>query len=275
MAKREVLLQSIAVVIFAVICFVFFRFACSADLFRKEQVDDLFTMSTFLSYLNKPAWFVCYAGNALISIVGLSGAPVLVTFVLLLEWWILISVLKRFRVGEMAPLYAFLPIVLEWGTYCHPGYLLHSILSTIVALFIFWRYTYIKNKWLSMLAGLLALPVIYFLAGNRLNIFVLLVLFYETCKEPKRWLYWCLLLVAGSIVPVWMGHFYSLTQEQAYLYPHNGLPAFFPPILFCFSLLLLQMKRFREMPCRVVPVTVMTCVLLALLGSVIYTYADF
>ena len=88
MAKREVLLQSIAAVIFAVICFVFFRFACSADLFRKEEVDTLLTMSTFLSYLSKPAWLVCYAGNALISIVELAGAPVLITFVLLLEWWI-------------------------------------------------------------------------------------------------------------------------------------------------------------------------------------------
>lgn len=136
-------------------------------------------------------------------------------------------------------------------------------------------YTCIKNKWLSVLAGLLALPLIYFLAGNRLNFFVLLILFYETGKEPKRWLYWGLLLVTGVFMPVWMMHFYSLTQEQAYLYPHNGLPSFFPPLLFCFSLLFLQIRKFRDMPIRVLPVIVTVCILLALLGIFIFLIADF
>ncbi|WP_456087011.1 DUF6057 family protein [Parabacteroides sp.] len=275
MAKKEVLLQSIAVVIFGVACFAFFKFVCPVAFFLKEQTDGLFMLGAFASYLAKPAWLVCYSGNVLMSFGGSSGAPFLITLILILEWWLLTLVLKRFDVGEMASLYAFLPIMLEWGGYCYPTYLLPSILATVVSLLLFLGYTYINNKWLSILAGLLALPVIYFLAGNRLNFFVLLVLFYETGKEPKRWLYWSLLLVTGIFMPIWLGHFYSLTQEQAYLYPHHGMPSFFPPLLFCFSLLFLQIKKFRDMPISALSVIVMVGILSALLGSFIFLIADF
>lgn len=275
MAKREVLLQSVAAVIFGLMCFAFFRFVYPSGFFQKEQAEGLFTLGSFVSYLTKPAWLVCYSGNVLMAFGGPSGAPFLITLILLFEWWLLTLVLKRFNVGGMASLYAFLPVMLEWGGYCYPTYLLRSILATIIALSLFLGYTCIKNKWLSVLAGLLALPLIYFLAGNRLNFFVLLILFYETGKEPKRWLYWSLLLVTGVFMPVWMMHFYSLTQEQAYLYPHNGLPSFFPPLLFCFSLLFLQIRKFRDMPIRVLPVIVTVCILLALLGIFIFLIADF
>ena len=275
MAKNGFLLQGIAAVLFVVMCFAFFRFVSPSDLFLKEQTGALFTEESFISYLDKPAWLVCYGANLLMSLCGVSGAPYLITFVLLFEWWLLTLILKRFNVGGMAPLYAFLPIVLEWGGYCHPAYQLHSILSTIVALAIFWGYTFIKNKWWYMIAGLMALPVIYFLAGNRLNVFILLILLYEAEKNTKHWFYWGLLLVAGIVLPGWMGHFYLLPEEQAYLYPHPGLPAFFPAILFCFSLLLLQMEKFRNMPVRVMPVTVTTCLMFVLLGVSIYSFADF
>ncbi|MEY8486793.1 DUF6057 family protein [uncultured Parabacteroides sp.] len=275
MAKREILLQSIAAILFGAMCFAFFRFVYPSDFFQKEQAEGLFTLGSFASYLDKPAWLVRYGGKVLMSFCGPSGAPFLITLVLLLEWRLLTLILKRFNVGGMASLYAFFPVVLEWGGYCHPTYLLHSILSTIVSLSLFWGYTYIRNKWLSVLAGLLALPAIYFIAGNRLNFFVLLILFYEIGKDYRRWVYWGLLLVTGIMMPIWMGHFYSLSQEQAYLYPHNGLPSFFPPILFCFSLLLLQMKKFRNMAVRALPVMATACTLLVLLGTFILLLADF
>lgn len=275
MAKKSFLLQSITAVIFVVMCFAFFRFVFPSDLFQKESTGVLFTIESFSSYLDKPAWLACYGGNLLMSLCGPHGAPYMITFVLLLEWWLLAVILKRFNIGEMAPLYALFPVVLEWGAYCHSSYLLHSILSTVVALFIFWGYTFIKNKWWCMFVGLIVLPVIYVLAGNRLNVFILLVLLYEAGKDVKRWLYWGLLLIAGIVLPGWMGNLYSLPEDQAYLYPHPGLPAIFPAILFCFSLLVLQMERFRDMPIRIWPVTVTTSLMLALLIVSIYSFADF
>lgn len=275
MAKKGFLLQSISAIIFAVMCFAFYQFVFPSDYFQKEQTGALFTMDSFIAYLDKPAWLACYGGNLLMSLCGPSGAPFLITVVLLLEWWILTLILKRFKIGEMAPLYAFLPVMLEWGAYCHPIYLLHSILSTVVGLSIFLGYTFIKNKWWCMFAGLMALPVIYILAGNRMNLFILLGLLYEAGKNTRRWLYWGVLLIAGIVLPGWMGDLYSLPEEQAYLYPHPGLPAFFPAILFCFSLFVLQMSKFRDMPVRIWPVTITTCFMLVLLVVSIYSFADF
>ena len=70
MAKREVLLQSVAAVIFGLMCFAFFRFVYPSGFFQKEQAEGLFTLGSFVSYLTKPAWLVCYSGNVLMAFGG-------------------------------------------------------------------------------------------------------------------------------------------------------------------------------------------------------------
>lgn len=89
MAKREILLQSIAAILFGAMCFAFFRFVYPSDFFQKEQAEGLFTLGSFASYLDKPAWLVRYSGKVLMSFCGPSGAPFLITLVLLLEWRLL------------------------------------------------------------------------------------------------------------------------------------------------------------------------------------------
>ncbi|RHJ85389.1 DUF6057 family protein [Parabacteroides sp. AM08-6] len=275
MVKKVVLLQGIAIGIFAIACVWFFQSFYSGDFLKGEGNAFLYTIDYFISYGDKPAWLACYAGDFLMSLSTPQGFPYLLTAILLLEWWLIFRILKKFDVGEMAFLFAFFPIMFEWGGYCNSNYLLSSVLSFIISLSVFFEYTQIRNVKASMVFGLLSLPVIYVLAGNRLNTFVILILLYEAGKNRKQWGYWLVLLIACGFLPNLMQHLYHMSGEQAYLYPYYGIPALFPAILFCFSLLLLQIKSIRDMRISISSVSVTIVVLLAALVASIGFYADY
>lgn len=277
MAKKVVSLPGVATTLFAVICFSFFYFIYPQDLFLKEQIVGFsYTSESFISYLSKPAWLACWLSDSLMHFfIPMNGGAFLLTGVLLLEWWLLILILRRFNVGEMSALYAFIPIMLEWGGYCNSDYGMTSILSLIIALSVFLGYTHIKGDRGTMLLGLLSLPLIYSLAGSRLYIMVILVLLYEAEKNKKRWIYWFFLLFVGMMLPEFLQGIYSLTEEQAYRYPHISIFAFFPAILFCFSILLLQIKKLGGMKVNTLSVSVTTLMLLFLLTVSVISQADF
>lgn len=275
MDKRERLLLGVITGIFALSCIVFFQFFGSGHLFGKEQVVNLASLpSTVSECLNKPAWLACSLAEVLSSLlVPIGGGPLLVTVVLLFEWWGFTIILKRFNVGEMAFLYALLPVALEWGTYCSPKYHLASILSLILVLFLFYGYTLIKNKWLSMLSGFTLLFVVYSLVGSRLFVFVILVLMYEAEIGEKRWGYWALLLITGIVLPEFLKSVYSLSEADAYQYPHPWLPAFFPGIMVAAVLVFVQFKAIRNMRANVWSVSVMSGLLILILISSVLSHA--
>ena len=140
-------------------------------------------------------------------------------------WLASLFILRKFNVGDMAPLYALFPVVMEWGTYCSPYYHLNSILSLVIVLYIFCGYIQIKVKWLSWVTGSILLFAVYCMVGSRLFIFVILVLLYEAEIGEKHWVYWALLLITGTVLPEFLKELYSLSEEQAYQFPRS-LPAF-------------------------------------------------
>ena len=140
-------------------------------------------------------------------------------------------------------MYALFPVILEWGTYCSHYYHLNSILSLVLTLYIFCGYTLIKTKWLSWIAGFALLFVVYSLVGSRLFIFVILVLLYEAEIGEKHWVYWALLLITGILLPEFLKELYSLSEEDAYQYPHAWLPAFFPAIVLACVLVATQFEK--------------------------------
>ena len=277
MAKRNILLQSITAGMLVVICVFFFWYIVPESLFLKEQVPQFSnTINNFLSYLDKPAWLVCYVGNLFTHLfIPLGGGPILIAMAIMLEWWLLVLILKRFNIGEMAFLYALFPIMLEWGCYCNEKYLLLSIFSFTLSLAIFLLYTYINNSKWSIFWGLMFLPLIYFLAGNRLTIYLVMILLYEANKDEKRWLFWLILLVIGGVFPNLMRYVYGISQEQAYLYPNTNVMSFFPAMLFCASLFVLQTKTLRRVQVSVCSVSVTTMALLAVLGISVSLCASF
>ena len=172
MDKKEKLLQKRVAGLFALLCVIFFQFFDSDHLFLKEEVVSVASLPEVLvGYWGKPAWLACSMAKVLTSLfVPVGGGAVLITAVLMLEWWASLFILRKFNVGDMAPLYALFPVVMEWGTYCSPYYHLNSILSLVIVLYIFCGYIQIKVKWLLgdgvyfVVCGLLygGEPVVYF-----------------------------------------------------------------------------------------------------------------
>ena len=206
MDKKEKLLQKRVAGLFALLCVIFFQFFDSDHLFLKEEVVSVASLPEVLvGYWGKPAWLACSMAKVLTSLfVPVGGGAVLITAVLMLEWWASLFILRKFNVGDMAPLYALFPVVMEWGTYCSPYYHLNSILSLVIVLYIFCGYIQIKVKWLSWVTGFILLFAVYCMVGSRLFIFVILVLLYEAEIGEKHWVYWALLLITGTVYGLYL-----------------------------------------------------------------------
>lgn len=277
MSKKKGLVQGVVAGILVLLCFLFFQFIVPSHLFLKEQVASLpFLFGSIAGYLDKPAWLACFLGDYLSALfIPMGGGALLITLILIIEWYAFALILKRFHVGEMRWIFALFPVVLEWGTYCSPIYHLCSILSLIITLFVVQGYTLIRNRTVAMIVGFLMLLVVYSLAGSRLFILVIPVLLYEAEIGEKRWIYWTLLLLAGIVVPGIMKSVYSISEEVAYQYPHRGLSAFFPAILFCFELYAVQFKTIRNMRVSVWSVTISAVLLLLLLSVAVISHVGF
>ena len=275
MDKKEKLLQKRVAGLFALLCVIFFQFFDSDHLFLKEEMVSVASLPEVLvGYWGKPAWLACSMAKVLTSLfVPVGGGAVLITAVLMLEWWASLFILRKFNVGNMAPLYALFPVVMECGTYCSPYYHLNSILSLVIVLYIFCGYIQIKEKWLSWVTGFVLLFVVYCMVGSRLFIFVILVLLYEAEIGEKHWVYWALLLITGTVLPEFLKELYSLSEEQAYQYPQAWLPAFFPAIMLACVLVATQFKKVRYMQISVWSVSVTSGLLLVLLSLTVFSHA--
>lgn len=275
MNQKEARMQMAVIGVFALSCVIFFNYFCSDYLFLKEHISgSIGVAELFSTYSDKPAWLAVSLADKLSSwFIPIGGGAFLLTVVLLLEWLGSVWVLRRFHVGEMAYIYALLPIIIEWGTYCNPNYHLYSILSLVITLYLFCGYTYIKNKWLSALSGIILLFVIYSLAGSRLFSFVILVLMYEGETEKKRWGYWALLFLLGTMLPELLKDKFMLTEDEAYQYPHPWLPGFFPAIMITFLLVITQFKGVRHMSANMISVSLMSGLLIALLAFTVYCHS--
>ena len=277
MSKKERLLQGVVVGIFVLSCIAFFQFFGSDYLFEKEQVVNLSSLSGAVSEcLGKPAWLACSLAKIFSSLlIPIGGGALLVTVILLLEWWFFTCILKRFHVGEMAFLYALLPVVLEWGSYCSPKYHLASILSLVITLLLFCGYMAVKNKLLSMLIGFVLLLTVYALVGSRLFVYVILVLLYEAELGEKRWIYWALFLITGFVFPEFLKEVYGLTEALVYQYPSPWLPAFFPAITIASVLVVTQFKAIRHMRANVWSVSIMSGLLVLFVIASVFSHAVF
>ena len=180
---------------------------------------------------------------------------------LLIQWWLATNVIKKFRVGNMASVYALFPAAIIWILYSGPVSLA-SAFSFIILLCAFLLYTPIHSLRLSIAAGFLLLPAVYLLAGARLICLVLLILLYEDLHGRRRWFYWSMLALAAFFVPECMNFYYRL-GEKAYLYPYVVLASVLPGICLCFGLLLLRVHYFRRI--RLSPLNLSVSLLLFIL----------
>ncbi|MDR1645852.1 MAG: DUF6057 family protein [Tannerellaceae bacterium] len=207
----------------AVCCFSFFQFLLPYHLFFKEQMQlFLLTWEYFLSYQDKPAWLACYAGDFLTQFFYLrGGGAATLSLVLLVEYLLTVSVLRRIGWKRYAAPFALLPTGVDAFLHCGLYYGLAASTSVILTLFAFLLFTQIKPPTWTLLGGLLVLPCLHAMAGASFILFPVLVAIYAWRRGGSglRRYVPVLLIPVALLYPTVARPCYLLTIGQAYRYP--------------------------------------------------------
>ncbi len=275
--RKEILFLLVLAVVLAVGSFLFFQYAYPAHLFLKEQLQlYLFTSDYFLSYFAKPAFLACNIGDFLTQFFYLrGGGAIVLTLLLLVEWGLTVQVLRRWRFGLLAPLFALFPVVAEWVLHTGLLYTVASTVSVILLLVIYTLYSRIRNSWSSMLIGGLLTCLLYVLVGSVSLLFPLLVIGQDLIDGKGRWLYWLALILLAVTIPVVLRDTYLLTMRQVYLYPFVSVRHLVGVGLLVAVMFLSLFDKIRTAPMDVSAFSVLSVCLLILLGTGIAWKANF
>jgi hypothetical protein len=247
--------------------FLYFQFIVPYHLFFKEQIQlFLYTSGYFRSCFSKPGGLACYAGDFLTQLLYLrGGGAIVVSLILLVEWRLICKILKIFGTGRLAPLWALFPVVAEWLVYSEISFSIAMSFVFILTLLVFWFYTLIKNDTVSILTGIILLPVLYFSVGAGMFLFPFLVLLHDICKGKKRYFYWIILTVCAGILSFLIHHTYLLTLKQAYFYPYISVKNGFAILMFSLIILLINNKLAKRLTLTVPSVLITVVLILSFL----------
>lgn len=234
-----------------VLCFLFFFFIQPYHLLYEEQMQlFLFSSDYFLSYLTKPGWLACYAGDFLTQFYYIKGGgATIISLVLGLELFLLSSIFSRIGKRENG-LYAVIPVLIQWFLYLDPDYRLSSSIAFLFALCFFLFYTCIKKQHVAGMVAVLSAPVLYTMIGGHFLTFILLVIVFDiVCRRFSSFPYWLLLIGEGIACPLLLREYYLLTIRQAFFYPADKIISLLPTLLLICLLigyiLSLQKRSFR------------------------------
>lgn len=243
-SREEVNNRLVVAIILAIAVFCFFQFTLPYHLFLKEQTQlYLLTANHFLSYFAKPAWMARNLGEFLTQFFFLrGGGATVLTLLFLVEWVLVMYLLRSFRIHHFVPLYALFPVVAEWIMHTTLEYQVSHTLSVTLLLFFYGLYTLFRNKWSSWIVGLLLGGILYSLVGVTALLFPLFVIVYDAVNKRKSWLFWPMLIALTVFVPYQLRNTYLLTEEQAWIYPFTKPEQLLPVVLLigCIPLLLLD-----------------------------------
>ncbi len=275
--QKEIRFLWVLAVILAVGCFSFFQYAYSAHLFLKEQLQlYLFTSDYFLSYLAKPAALACNIGDFLTQFFYLrGGGAVVLTILLLVEWYLVVQVLRRWQFGVLAALFALFPILAEWVLHTDLLYAVASTVSIILLILVYLLYSRIRGTWQSTLAGGVLMCVSYILFGSVSLLFPLLVIVQDLIDGKGRWLYGIVLILLSLSIPMMLRDTYLLTIKQVYLYPFGAVGQLAGAGLLVLVMFVALCDKIRVAPMNVMAFTVLSACLLLLLGVGIGWKANF
>ena len=260
-------------------CFFYFLYVVPYHIGFKEQMQMfVFSSSNVMSYFSKPAVFACLGGDFLTQfLLFKAGGAAVITLLLATEWWLIVLTLKRFSVKaqhttyskEMLYVVALLPVIVEWISI--PKYLFSLDLSVsfIIALSTFLIYTKTHGK-ISVITGILLIPVLYLIAGASVFLFVILVILYDIFCGRKRYFYLAVLLGVVISLPVLVRHSCLLALKQAYFYPYpdiiQGLS------LITLALLVLILVCLRNLKLKILkPVIIFIVVVSLLIAGLVKT----
>jgi hypothetical protein len=229
---KEMQMKAMIAFVLLVGCFFYFQWIVPYHLYFKEQIQlFVFSFGEFLSYFSKPGGLACLSGDFLTQFLYLKGGGAIVVSLLLFIKWLLVSkILHLLGTKALTPLLALFPVIAEWVVFCGISFSIAMSMAFLFPLLFFWFYTGIRNPIVSTLSGILFVPILYFLTGNAVILFPLLVLFYDINRKNTPILYWLILFALAGILPYLLHLDFLLTIKQAYFYPFltlkNGLSVF-------------------------------------------------
>jgi hypothetical protein len=228
--------------------FLFFQFFYPYHLFFKEQIQlFLFSSDYFLAYFSKPAWLAAYTGDFLTQLFYLrGGGAIVLSLIFLLEWLVGSIVIKRIFSSTKASVWALLPVIADWILHLE---ILHSVsvsIGFVAVLLLFLIYTFISNRWLSIVSVPIVIFTGYWLAGMAILILPVLIVARDFNQGRFSLLKWIVAIVLVVTIPLAFRHHYLLTTLQAYIYPAIQVESLFLPAAFVFMLTgVFLLKRFE------------------------------
>lgn len=205
-------------------CFLYFRFAVPYHTGIKEHIQlFIFSSSHMLPYFFKPAVIACLGGDFLTQFLYFkSGGAIVITLLLAAEWRLIYLTFKRFPIVDTWHAASLLPVIIECICLPHLSFSLALPVSFILALSTFLAYARTTGK-ISILTGILLIPVLYLTGGASVFLFLILAILYDIHCRQRSFVYGALLAGLAFAVPVIFKYSFLLTIKQVFLYPYPDI----------------------------------------------------
>lgn len=209
----------VGVLLFLIACWAYLNFGVRYEIIFKEQMG-MFMMSSesIALYLAKPAILTEIVGEFLTQFFAIDAlGPVLFTLAFGLIWLGLNKAFRRIGLGDASSTLALIPLVLELVSVTSQAYTFSTTLGLLVAVWVFVACSYVKNEKVLLGVYLVALPLVYLLAGSHMITALILFLMLR-----RRNILPALGVgVAALLIELFIGRHMGLDLVQTLYYPLN------------------------------------------------------
>ncbi|PZX16823.1 hypothetical protein LX69_01637 [Breznakibacter xylanolyticus] len=202
--------------------FLFYQFAYPHHLYFKEQnLLFLWDISAVLDYMSESGWLAHLLGDFFTQFFYLQGGGALVlTFWLMVEWWLVSRMLRDVTQHASASWWAVLPVMVDAGLHTS---LLHGLEWTMAVLLgsvFYFLLSFRLRRWGLLMVSVLLIMAGWWLCGAVVLVAPLMWVMHGLMPQKRDWWRWLLpSLVVAVLLPLAGRYHYLQTIRQAYVCP--------------------------------------------------------
>jgi hypothetical protein len=283
--RRNNIPGRVIIIVLFLSCFIFFAVFYQYHVYFTEQLQIFqLTISHFLNYFSKPAFFASYLGDFFTQFYYLTGGgAVVITSALALFWFAVSQLLRKINFNNSLILLSVLPVVISWIALCSTEFPVSNIISLIISVLAAYLYISILKRRNRLMAAIFMLPLLYIAAGSNFYLLAIIAVCYEIYTNNSGKIYHALLLCAITVfVPFALKNHYLLTTSQAFTYlsemnRNPGFKHFLPLISVLISVIIasLPLQKLRLKLNSLPSVLIQTVFIIAFLLTGLRLNADF